>query len=277
MAKRAFVTGYPITHSRSPLIHRYWLKVYGLEGSYDPIEIVPENYSEFIRSLSKRGLCGGNVTLPYKEETFLLAHKRDDVATGIGAVNTLWFEGETLCASNTDAYGFAANLDDFAPGWAGGTALVLGAGGAARAVVYALKQRQFDRIILLNRTKSRAVHLAERFGIDVGDWSAVNSLVHQADLVVNTTSLGMENHLSQSTDRLFIDFSSAKPKALVTDLIYTPLETPILLAAKAAGLKTVDGLGMLLHQAVPGFERWFGKRPDVTKELRDMVLRNIGL
>lgn len=275
MANRAFVTGYPITHSRSPLIHRYWLKTYNLEGSYDPIEIAPENYAEFIHSLKAHGFCGGNVTLPHKEKTLQLAQKHDSVAANIGAANTLWFEGDVLCAGNTDAYGFAANLDDFAPGWAGGTALVLGAGGAARAIIYALKQRHFERIIVINRTKARAEHLAEYFGVDVGDWSSVNSFIRQVDLVVNTTPLGMESHIDKQVDQLFIDFSLAKPEALVTDIVYTPLITPVLAQAKAAGLKTVDGLGMLLHQAAPGFEHWFGKKPLVTKELRELVLKDL--
>ncbi|MHC5306087.1 shikimate dehydrogenase [Bartonella sp. LJL80] len=275
---RAFVTGYPVRHSRSPQIHRSWLQQYAISGQYDPIEVAPENFAGFIGSLAKDGFCGGNVTLPHKEEAFRLADQKDSVATMIGAANTLWFENGRLCASNTDAYGFAANLDDFAPGWAGGIALVLGAGGASRAVIYALKQRGFERICLLNRTRARADDLAMHFGqpVEAHDWQDVNKLVHAADLIVNTTSLGMENHMAEKSDTLFLNFDKAKSTALVTDIVYTPLITPVLQQARDSGLKIVDGIGMLLHQAVPGFERWFGVRPHVDEALRLKILRDMG-
>lgn len=277
-APQAFVTGYPVGHSLSPQIHRYWLNKYHLDGCYNAVEVKPENFSDFIGQLAEKGFCGGNVTLPHKEEAFRLAEKKDDVATIIGAANTLWFENNKLCATNTDGYGFAANLDDFAPGWAGGTALVIGAGGAARAIIYTLKQRGFERIYLVNRTKSRADALAEYFGAPVKaqKWDAIASIVSHADFIVNTTSLGMENRLEKNVDSSIIDLQKTKPSVLVTDIVYTPLVTPLLAQARALNLPTVDGIGMLLHQAVPGFERWFGKRPEVDQSLRQEILRKMG-
>lgn len=274
----AFVTGYPVGHSLSPQIHRFWLKKYKLVGTYDAVEVKPENFEAFINLLQKKGFCGGNVTLPHKEEAFRLAEKKDQAATRIGAANTLWFENDTLCASNTDGYGFEANLDDFAPGWGGGVALVIGAGGAARAVIYTLEQRGFDCIYLVNRTKSRADKLAGYFGkpVKVRNWSEIDDLVPEVDFIVNTTSLGMKNNLIVQDSKPFIHLDRAKPSVLVTDIVYTPLMTPILLQAKANNLKYVDGIGMLLHQAVPGFERWFGLRPVVDNELRQEILGKMG-
>ena len=274
----AFVTGYPVGHSLSPQIHRFWLKKYKLAGTYDAVEVKPENFEAFINSLQKKSFCGGNVTLPHKEEAFRLAEKKDQAATRIGAANTLWFENDTLCASNTDGYGFEANLDDFAPGWGGGVALVIGAGGAARAVIYTLEQRGFDCIYLVNRTKSRADKLAGYFGkpVKVRNWSEIDDLVPEVDFIVNTTSLGMKNNLIVQDSKPFIHLDRAKPSVLVTDIVYTPLMTPILLQAKANNLKYVDGIGMLLHQAVPGFEKWFGIRPVVDNELRQEILGKMG-
>lgn len=275
---KAFVTGFPVKHSRSPQIHRYWLKFYGLAGSYDPVEIAPDDFTRFIASLTENGFCGGNVTLPHKEQAFQCADRRDGVADRIGAVNTLWFEKDVLCGSNTDAYGFARNLDDFAPGWEGETALVIGGGGASRAVIYALKERGFQRIIIANRTRARADLLAEHFGanVEVVDWHLMNTYVADSDLIVNTTSLGLENHTGIEDAVMPINLTSAKADVVINDIVYTPLNTPFLKEARKAGLKTVDGIGMLLHQAVPGFERWFGVRPDVTKELRALVLADMG-
>ncbi|WP_336287607.1 shikimate dehydrogenase [Bartonella sp. CB60] len=274
----AFVVGYPIHHSKSPRIHNFWLKQYDLQGEYLAQEITSEEFSNFLASIQKRGFCGGNVTLPYKQEAFRLADHKDDVATMIGAANTLWYEGDKLCATNSDAYGFSANLDDSTPDWVGETALVFGAGGAARAIIYALKKRGFERICLLNRTKQRADNLAEHFGkpIEVHDWYNACEIVCRADLIVNTTSVGMTNSYEKKNDCFFLDFHKIKTTALVTDIVYTPLITPFLKKAKAYGLRTVDGLGMLLHQAVPGFERWFGIRPQVTKALREEILKDMG-
>lgn len=275
---RAFVVGNPIHHSKSPKIHNFWLRQYGLQGEYLAQEIKPEKFRDFLTSIRKEGFCGGNVTLPYKQEVFQLVDHKDEVAMMIGAANTLWYEGDKLCATNTDAYGFSANLDDFAPDWVGETALVFGAGGAARAILYALKKRGFERIFLLNRTKQRADNLAEHFGktIEVYDWYRASEILYKADLIVNTTSVGMIDTYGKKSDFFFCDFCKAKTTALVTDIIYTPLITPFLQKAKIHGLRTIDGLGMLLHQAVFGFEQWFGIRPQVTKALRTAILEDMG-
>lgn len=271
---RAFVVGTPIHHSKSPKIHNFWLKQYNLQGEYLAQEVTSEEFRDFLTSLQKRGFCGGNITLPYKKEAFHFVKYKDDIATMIGAVNTLWYEENKLCGTNSDAYGFIANLDDYAPDWGGETALVFGAGGAARAILYALKKRRFERIFLINRTKQRAESLAEHFGkpVKVHDWHSIDEILYQADLIVNTTSTGMANPNVKKSTYFFCDFSKTKKTVLVTDIVYTPLITPFLQQAKAHGLRTVDGLGMLLHQAVPGFERWFGIRPKVTKALRAAIL-----
>ncbi|MDR6432812.1 shikimate dehydrogenase [Brucella pseudogrignonensis] len=273
MANKAFVTGFPIKHSRSPLIHGFWLREHGIEGSYEAIEVAPENFAEFASSLQENGFAGGNVTIPHKEVAFAAVERRDAAAVAIGAVNTLWLENGKLCGGNTDAYGFAANLDALAPGWDDAdTALVLGAGGAGRAIVHALQTRGFSRIAIVNRTLSRAEELASHFGAGVSayGWDAAHGLVKDAGLIVNTTSLGMSGH--GEVEEFPLDLSAAQKSAVATDIVYIPLKTPFLASAEAAGLKTVDGLGMLLHQAVPGFERWFGKRPQVTDALREHIL-----
>ncbi|WP_455477044.1 shikimate dehydrogenase [Bartonella sp. B41] len=277
ICRRAFVVGYPIKHSKSPEIHNFWLKHYNIQGEYIAQEITSEKFNDFFISIQKKGFCGGNVTLPYKQEAFRLATYKDEVSTKIGSVNTLWYEGNKLCATNSDAYGFMANLDDYYPNWAGGIALVFGAGGAARAVLYALKKRKFERIFLFNRTRQRANELAEHFGkpVEVYDWYDANNILFQADLIVNTTSIGMENFHDKKKIS-FLNFNKTKETALVTDVVYTPLITPFLQQAKAHNLRIVDGFGMLLHQAVTGFERWFGIRPSVTKDLRTEVLKDMG-
>lgn len=271
--RKAFVTGFPIKHSRSPLIHGHWLKKFNLPGSYEAIEVAPDSFPAFLNSLKDNDYVGGNVTIPHKEMAFALCQRREPAAEEIGAVNTLWFEGGQLCGGNTDAYGFLANLDASSPGWdKHKTALVLGAGGASRAIIYALKQRGLTDIRIVNRTLTRAEELADRFGsgISAHEWIAVPELLQDVSLIVNTTSLGMEGKESLS-----IDLSNVRRDALVTDIVYVPLETPLLKAAHMAGLKTVDGLGMLLHQAVPGFEHWFGVRPEVTAELRNVILADM--
>jgi len=270
---RAFVTGFPIRHSRSPLIHGHWLKHYDLNGSYGAIEVSPQEFPSFLKSLKDSGFVGGNVTIPHKEVACALVERHDPAAEEIGAVNTLWFANGELWGGNTDAFGFAANLDTLRPGWdRADTALVLGAGGASRAVIYALKKRGFSDIRIVNRTVGRARELSDRFGAGVSahGWMACPELIKDAALVVNTTSLGMEGK-----DLLHVDLSSARSDALVTDIVYVPLETPLLREARRHGLQTADGLGMLLHQAAPGFERWFGTRPEVTAELRELVLADM--
>ncbi|AZO60451.1 MAG: shikimate dehydrogenase [Mesorhizobium sp.] len=271
--KRAFVTGHPIAHSRSPKIHRYWLEEYGIDGSYQAIDVRPEDFAAFLKSLGENGYRGGNVTIPHKEAAFALVERRDEAAEAIGAVNTLWLEDGVLWGGNTDALGFAGNLDEHAPGWAAnGPAVVLGAGGASRAVIYALKDRGLNDIRIVNRTLARAEELADRFGAGVSAHGAgaVGELLSDAGLLINTTALGMHGN-----ETLAADPAGLPGHAIVTDIVYVPLETPLLAAARARGLKTVDGLGMLLHQAVPGFERWFGKRPEVTPRLRRMIVADI--
>ncbi|RWM25823.1 shikimate dehydrogenase [Mesorhizobium sp.] len=271
--KKAFVTGHPIAHSRSPKIHGYWLAKYGIDGSYRAIDVAPEDFAAFLKSLGANNYRGGNVTIPHKEAAFALVERRDEAAEAIGAVNTLWLEDGVLWGGNTDGLGFAGNLDDYAPGWVGnGPAVVLGAGGASRAVIQALKARGVKDIRIVNRTLARAEELSDRFGAGVSAHGAgaVGELLSDAGLLVNTTALGMHGN-----ETLAADPAGLPDHAIVTDIVYVPLETPLLAAARARGLKTVDGLGMLLHQAVPGFERWFGKRPEVTPELRRMIVADI--
>lgn len=272
---RAFVVGWPIGQSRSPLIHGHWLRAHGLAGSYERIAIPPEEIETFLGKLPSLGFVGGNVTVPHKEAAFRLAAERDAVAEATGAVNTLWIDRGKLFGANTDAPGFLANLDDRSAGWDRdpGVAVVLGAGGAASAVAWGLKARGFA-VRLVNRTLARAETLAARLGagISAHGWDEVAKLLPDAGLLVNTTSLGMTGK-----EDLTLDLAPLRAGTLVTDIVYVPLETPLLAAARARGLPTVDGLGMLLHQAVPGFERWFGVRPSVTPELRRLILADLGV
>lgn len=269
--KRAFVIGHPIAHSRSPLIHGHWLDQYGIEGSYEAIDVTPDDLPDFLDRIRDGEFAGGNVTVPHKEMAFELCDSRDLDTAHIGAFNTLVAretdDGIEIHGTNTDHYGFLANLDDRVPGWSDGLlkAIVLGAGGAARGVVSALVARGVPRILILNRTADKAERLAGEIpgpleGKPLSAWSLS---APTAGLVVNTTTIGMHG---TAFDDLDLDLLPAN--ALVADIVYTPLETPLLAAARARGLRTADGLGMLLHQAVPGFEAWFGVRPEVTPELR---------
>jgi shikimate dehydrogenase len=269
---RAFVCGHPVAHSRSPLIHGHWLKQHGIAGSYEKIDVAPADFKEFATSLAQRGFAGGNVTIPNKEAAFALVSKRDAAAEAIGAVNTLWHENGKLVGGNTDAYGFAANLDARLKGWRdAGRAVVLGAGGAARAVVHALAEAGIARIAVVNRTPARAQVLADAFPhASAHGWDRLDGLLASTDLLVNTTSLGMDGEAGAE-----LDMARLPDSALVTDIVYVPLETPLLAQASRRGLRTADGLGMLLHQAVPGFERWFGVRPQVTEDLRDLIVADL--
>lgn len=272
-APRAFVVGHPIRHSRSPLIHGMWLRRHGIAGSYEAVDVAPADFEEFIASVRAGEWAGGNVTVPHKEAASALVDRCDTAAREIGAINTIWKEGGSLIAGNTDAFGFAANLDQNLAGWRDGeTALVLGAGGASRAVVHALLEVGYRRIEVANRTEERAIALADRFGDSIRGhgWVRVPDLLPTADLIVNTTSLGMEGQAALS-----IDLTGARDGAMATDIVYAPLETPFLRAAHEAGLRTCDGLGMLLHQAAPGFERWFGEKPTVDAELRQAVIADL--
>lgn len=268
----AFVTGYPVKHSRSPLIHGYWLKQLGLEGSYRAHAVSPEDFADFIASLKsgQSGFTGGNVTLPHKETAFALCDRPDELSREIGAVNTLWREDGLLYATNTDGRGFTANLDERAPGWdTCSTAVILGAGGASRAVIQAVRDRGIGTVHVVNRTLDRARELADRFGASVHaqPMPALGEVMRDAGLFINTTSLGMDG-----TPVPPIDFTVMRENGVVTDIVYVPLKTPILKQAQEQGLTTVDGLGMLLHQAVPGFEKWFGQKPVVDRALRQIII-----
>ena len=274
--KRACVIGWPVEHSRSPLIHRYWLAQYGIAGAYEKEAVRPEDLAGFLGSLAESGYAGANVTLPHKEAALQLAAVADEAARAIGAANTLWLDqAGRLCASNTDANGFITNLEAGAPGWNDRRrpVMVLGAGGAARAVLHALLSEGASSILVANRTRGRAEALAQAFGpaVTAVDWPARNRALANCGLLVNATSLGMIGR-----EGLEIDLAALPTDAVVTDLIYSPLETELLAAARARRNRTVDGLGMLLHQAVPGFERWFGVRPEVTPALRDHVAASLG-
>jgi shikimate dehydrogenase len=267
-ARAACLIGWPAAHSRSPLIHHYWLRTLGIEGGYNIEAVPPEGFAEFVLHLSAHGFVGANVTIPHKERALVLSVP-DARARAVGAANTLWYEGGELRSTNTDVEGFIDNLNARAPGWDGvGDALVLGAGGSARAVVFGLIERGIKRVYLANRTIGRARALADQFGAAVHPvaWEGIGELLPRAGLLVNTTSLGM-----QGQPALEVDVGLLPPQAVVADLVYTPLKTPLLAAAQARGLSTADGLGMLLHQAVRGFELWFGQRPQVTAELRALV------
>ena len=267
-ARAACLIGWPAAHSRSPLIHHYWLRALGIEGGYNVEAVPPEGFAEFVLHLSTHGFVGANVTLPHKERALALT-KPDARARAAGAANTLWYEGGELCSTNTDIEGFINNLDACASGWDTiEDALVLGAGGSSRAVVFGLIERGIKRVHLANRTVERARALADQFGANVHPvaWETIDGLLPRAGLLVNTTSLGMHGQPA-----LELDASLLPSHAVVADLVYVPLETPLLSAVRARGLKTADGLGMLLHQAVRGFELWFGQRPEVTPELRALV------
>ena len=273
--KRACVTGWPVSHSRSPLIHGYWLKRYGIEGEYVRQPVKPEGAEAFFRNLKTHGFVGCNVTVPLKETAFRAADRPDEAAKSVGAANTLWLEAGVLCASNTDIYGFIHNLDDQAPGWdkVGLPAAVLGAGGAARGIIRGLLDRGFQHIRLANRTRERAEAIAASFGpaVTVFAWESRVAMLTECGLLVNTTTLGMAGH-----EPLDIELSGFSLPGVVCDIVYTPLETDLLKRARKAGLHTADGLGMLLHQAVPGFEKWFGVRPEITAELRKLIIADLG-
>ena len=264
----ACLIGWPAAHSRSPLIHHYWLRTLGIPGGYVIEAVPPDELQDFVFRLTLRGFVGANVTIPHKERVLALSAP-DARARAVGAANTLWFEDGELRSTNTDVEGFINNLDASAPGWETcAEALVLGAGGGARAVVFGLLERGIAQVHVVNRTRERAQALASQFGDKVrpAGWEAITDLMPRAGLLVNTTSLGMRGQ-----GALDLDLSGLPNEAVVADLVYVPLTTPLLAAAKARGLKTADGLGMLLHQAVRGFELWFGRRPQVTSELRARV------
>jgi shikimate dehydrogenase len=271
----ACVIGWPIGHSRSPLIHNYWLKHYGIAGAYRSEAVRPEKFKDFVQSLGAHGYAGANVTVPHKEAA-LACSTPDDRARAVGAANTLWLDaaGE-LRSTNTDVEGFLGNLDACVPAWDQhlktlglNKAVVLGAGGAARAVVYALIERGVPEIFVSNRSRERAEALRQRLGggICVLPWDQRNERLGDAGLLINTTTLGMDGQ-----PELAIAVERLPAHAIVSDLVYVPLLTPLLQAAARRDLRTADGLSMLLHQAVRGFSLWFGQKPEVTAELRTLV------
>ncbi|MBT6266674.1 MAG: shikimate dehydrogenase [Tateyamaria sp.] len=269
----AGVIGTPIAHSKSPEIHGYWLKKYNIAGAYIPMDVNTSNLKEVLKVLPKAGFVGVNITIPHKETVLELADLVTDRATLIGAANTLIFRKDgKIHADNTDGYGFLENLKSGAPNWnpSAGPATVLGAGGAARAVISSLLDSGVPEILLTNRTKIRAESLAENFGnrVKVIDWVQAGNILEGSALVVNTTALGM---VGKKEMRIPLDGLSIN--TIVTDLVYTPLETDLLSTARQIGCVTIDGLGMLLHQAVPGFERWFGLRPTVDNDTRAIALQ----
>ncbi len=268
----AGVLGHPIAHSRSPALHGYWLKRYGIKGFYIPMDVAQADLKAALEMLPKLGFVGVNVTIPHKETVLGLADIVTDRAALIGAANTLIFRKDgRIHADNTDGSGFMANLRQNAPAWAptSGPAAVFGAGGAARAVIAALIEVGVPEIRIANRTRPRAEAIRSDFGakVVVHDWIQAANMLDGAATVVNTTSLGM---VGKPDFRAPLDALS--PRALVTDLVYVPLKTQLLRDAEAMGCTVVDGLGMLLHQAAPGFERWFGHRPDVDQATRQAVL-----
>jgi shikimate dehydrogenase len=266
--KAVCVIAWPAGHSRSPLIHNYWIKQHKLDAEYRREAVPPEKFAAFVKDLRGNGYVGANITVPHKEAA-LAASEPDDRARAVGAANTLWYDDGTLQSTNTDVEGFLANLDIAAPGWDRGleTAVVLGAGGGARAVVFALLQREVGRVYVINRTRDRAQALKKKFGapVHLAGWNEITGLLGGAGILVNTTTLGMVGQPP-------LEINLRCPASLVVaDLVYAPLETGLLASARARGLRTADGLGMLLHQAVRGFQLWFGVRPEVTPELRAMV------
>lgn len=268
----AAVLGSPISHSRSPKLHKYWLARYGIAGDYVPLHVSERDLATVIATLPKMGFVGANITLPHKVRILSLVDQVSDRATLIGAANTLTFgaDGRTY-ADNTDGYGFISNLRQGAPGWEAGSgpAAVLGAGGAARAVISSLIEAGADQIFLSNRTRPKAEALKHDFGsrITVVDWVQAGNILEESTTVINTTSLGMTG-----APEFRVPLDGLRRGTVVTDLVYAPLRTKLLQEADAAGCITVDGLGMLIHQGVPGFERWFGRRPDVDDDVRRAIL-----
>lgn len=274
MPSNCFVIGHPIHHSKSPLIHNHWLETLNISGSYEAIDIAPAALEAFFVQLRSGAFTGGNITLPHKEQARHLCDQLSPEAVDIGAVNTVFVKDGRVNGSNTDMYGFLANLDQNAPGWDANneTAIVLGAGGAARAILIGLRRRGFKHIHILNRTVERAQNLVDEFAgpYRAHSLDAFPQLSSTASLLVNTTTIGMHGTAFNT-----MDLKNLSAQTVVTDIVYTPVMTPLLSAAKAQGLTIVDGLGMLLHQAVPGFEAWFGKRPEVTDKLRQLIVSSL--
>ncbi|MEO8675838.1 MAG: shikimate dehydrogenase [Casimicrobiaceae bacterium] len=270
---RACVIGHPIAHSRSPLIHGHWLAELGIAGAYEKMDVPPDAFPDFLTHLRANGYVGANVTVPHKQVAYRLVERRDPAAEAVGAVNTIWYEGDVLCGGNSDVHGFIANLDQVAPGWdvANARAVVLGAGGAAHAAAFGLAMRGVA-VAVVNRTEARARELASSLGhgISAHGMAELPQLLAAADVLANCTSLGMVHE-----PPLAIDLGPLKATAVVCDAVYVPLETALLTEAAARGHRIVDGLGMLLQQAGYGFRKWFGATPTVTAELRELIVADI--
>ncbi len=276
---KAVIIGKPVSHARSPLIHGFWLHQLGLDGRYDRLEVEPGAVRKTLQQFRAEGYRGGNVTVPHKEEAFAACDELTEAARIAGAVNTFWFEDGRIHGDNTDGSGFVAHLDATHPGWDANrpNILVVGAGGAARGVIVPLLNRSIGAMTIVNRSSERARILANDIvrarpgtNIAVENWTDLAGLLARTDLLINTTSLGMKGQ-----PPLDLPLQQLPSSAIVADIVYVPLETPLLAAAKARGLRTLDGLGMLLHQAVPGFERWFGARPAVDAALRAHILADL--
>ncbi len=271
--RRACIMGHPVGHSRSPMLHGYWLRTLGIDGAYEFADVAPEKFEVFFRGLAGNGFVGGNITIPHKEAAFRLVDRRERAAETIGAVNTVWYEDGALVGGNTDWLGIVGSLDEIHPGWDAdpGNVVVLGAGGSARASVFAFLERGYS-VALVNRTLARAQKLAAEFGprVSAHEYAALPALLGQADVLINNTSLGQAKF-----PPLDIDLSPLKRSAIVYDAVYVPFETELLGAAKRAGHRTVGGLSMLLYQAVPGFAHWFGVTPKVTAEQRALLEADI--
>ena len=267
------VLGHPINHSKSPRLHNFWLSEFGVDGYYVPLDIDPKNFEKHIRSLPQLGFVGANVTIPYKEKILKIADKISDRAAIIGSANTLTFLSDgKIYADNTDGYGFIQNIKSKYKDWSAkdGMSVVFGAGGASRAILGALIEDGANEIVLANRTRSRADQLRSDFGakIKVVDWMKVQNYLSDASNLINTTSLGMIGKAD-----LPIPLDKLKKNTLVTDIVYTPLITPLLAYASKNGCRTVDGLGMLIYQAIPGFDRWFGVKPNDSQTLRELLIK----
>jgi shikimate dehydrogenase len=274
VSRRACVIGHPVVQARSPVLHRYWLKEYGIDGDYTREDVPPDQIESFLKNLRGLGYVGANITVPHKAAAYRALDHAEPVATTLNVANTIWLEDDGLHGTNTDVHGFVANLDDVLPDWhlEMEQVVVLGAGGGARAVVYGLLDRGISRVVVANRTLPRAQAFTVEFGdrVTAAGFNELSAWLQDADLLVNTTSLGMAGQ-----PPLEVDLSPLSPSAAVCDIVYVPLETPLLARARARGLRTVDGLGMLLNQAVPAFEKFFGLRPKVTPALREFVLADI--
>ncbi len=272
--RKACVIGWPVAHSRSPLIHNYWLRLHGIAGQYDRMPVEPGGVGEFLSRLRENGFSGCNVTLPHKEAAFACVTAADEATERLGVINTVFVRDNRNFGTSTDGEGFMANLAAHAPGVSVGNerVVLLGAGGAAMAIAGALVDAGAGEIAVANRTAERVEVLRRKFGpvIVPVDWQRKDPALTECRLLVNTTALGMKGQ-----PPLDLDLSYVEPRAVIADIVYTPLETPLIKLAKARGLRTAGGLGMLLHQAVRGFELWFGIRPTVTSELHALVARDI--